>query len=119
MALIDAIASLSTPGPYTITRTAAGSYTNGRYTAGAESTFTIIASIQPVTGRDLADLPEGQNGDEVRVVFTITELLTRAPGQEPDVITIFGEDFYVYRVKKWQGFGDNHWQAWVSRTVVP
>jgi hypothetical protein len=119
MALIDAIASLSTPGPYTVTRTAAGSYTNGRYTEGAESTFTIIASIQPVTGRDLADLPEGQNGDEVRQVFTITELLTRVPGQEPDIITLDGEDFYVYRVKRWQGLGEVYWQAWVSRIVVP
>ncbi len=120
MSVIDSILSLSTPGPYTVTRTVAGTYTKGRYNDTLDtSTFTIIASIQPVTGRDLSDLPEGSNGDEVRVVWTTTELITRMPGQEPDVITLDGEPYYAYKSKRWQGLGTTHWQAWVSRIVVP
>jgi hypothetical protein len=123
MALIDVIFSLQTPGPYTVTRTAAGAYTNGRYDAGSESTFTIIASIQPLglaaSGRVLTELPEGQNGDEVRILYTITELLTRSPGQEPDVVTLDGEDYYVVQTARWQAFGNEHWEVLVSRTVVP
>lgn len=119
MSLIGVISSLSTPGPYTITRTAPGGFVKGRYTEGAQTTFTITGSIQPVGGRELEDLPEGQSGTEVRVIYTTTELFTRTPANESDYVTLDGEDWYVYRVERWQAFGGTHWVAYVSRLTSP
>ena len=45
---------------YTITRQSGGSTgTDGIWTPGAESTLTIRGSWQPLTGRELEQLPEG------------------------------------------------------------
>lgn len=118
MALVDVIASFAT-GTYSVTRTAAGAYTVGRYAAGGTSTFSIEASVQPVTGRDLKKVPEGHHADELRIVYTTTELRTRAPGSEPDVVTIDSEPWHVVRFERWQAFGGTHFRAWCARRVTP
>lgn len=82
-------------------------------------TFAIVASIQPVRGRELADLPEGQRGDEIKVVYTTTEVQTRMPGFEPDVITIDGEPWTLIRSERWESFGSVHWRAYCARTALP
>lgn len=110
------IASLQT-GTYTVTRQRAGAHVKGRYTPGATSAVQIVASIQPVTGRTLQDLPEGQRGEETRVVFTETEIRSRAPGVEPDRITIDGESWTCIRSERWQGLGGTHWRAYFQRDL--
>jgi hypothetical protein len=121
MALTGVISRFST-GTYTVTRTAAGSYTTGRYAAGAPSTFAITASVQPVQGRDLQSVPEAQRGEEVKVLWTTTELRTRGAG-EPDSVSIDGEAWRVVRVKRWQAFGGDgsgdHYEVYVARVVQP
>jgi len=102
-------------GTYTVTRTAAGTRTLGRYTAGAASTFSIEASVQPVTGRDLQAMPEGQRAEETKVVYTTTELRTRTPAGEPDTIAIDSETWAVTKVERWDAFGDTHYRAYVAR----
>jgi hypothetical protein len=127
MGLRGAIASLAT-GTYTVQRREAGSYTLGRYTPGALSTFSIVASVQPVSGRELKDLPEGQHGDELRLVLTTTELRTRFPGQpdaseygvpgnDPDHIILDGEPWRIVHVERWQSFGEVHYECFVAREV--
>ncbi len=119
MALIGVIASLKT-GEYDVLRTAAGVYdANGRYTAGAATTLPIVASVQVVGGRTLRDMPEGQRGDEIRVVYTATELFSRATGHEPDRIVLDGEPWVCIRVARPQGFGNTHTRAYVARTEKP
>lgn len=119
MALRSVIDSLAT-GTYQVSRTAAGVYdANGRYTAGAVTSLDIIASVQPVGGRKLMDLPEGQRGDEIRVVYTRTELFSRAPGRDPDRVSIDGAAWTCVRVERWQSFGDSHCKAYVARTELP
>jgi hypothetical protein len=119
VALRGVIESLST-GTYEVRRTVAGTYDlNGRYTTGAPTTIQITASVQPDSGRTLQDLPEGQRGDEIRKIHTRTELVTRAPGREPDLVTIDGETWYCIRVQRWQAFGDVHWKAYVARQAKP
>lgn len=113
-----AIASLAT-GTYTVTRVSAGTYTQGRHTPGAPTAFVIVASIQPATGRELRDLPEGQRGDEVIAIYTTTEIRTREPGGEPDVITYGGEPWTVIRVKRWESFGAVHFEALAARAPSP
>lgn len=121
MSLLDSITAFLTPGsPYTVTRKAAGAYSTGYYAPGATTTFAIAASVQPVTGRDLRSLPEGQHAEESRVIYTATELRTRTPTTEPDVITIDGDPWEVTRVERWEfGTDTTHYRAYASRQVIP
>lgn len=105
-------------GTYTVTRTAVGTRTNGRYTPGATSTFDITASVQPVTGRDLQSLPEGQRAEETRIVYTTTELRTRTATVDPDSISIDSETWAVVKVERWQAFGNTHYRAFVARQTT-
>lgn len=118
MSLRDSIASLAS-GTYTVTRTVAGTRTVGRYTPGAATTLEIVASIQPATGRQLRDLPEGQRGDETVAIFTVTPLLTRSPTTEPDVVTYRGEPWTVVTSKLWESFGDSHYECMAQRAPYP
>lgn len=111
--------SAFTSGTYVVTRTAVGTTTKGIYTAGATSTFSIVASVQPVDGKTLDALPEGERMKETRLVFTETELKARTPAHEPDWIAIGGERYEVFRVKKWEAFGESHYEALISREAQP
>ena len=122
MALSGVISAFKT-GTYTVTRTGGGTYSSGVYTAGSTSTFDITASVQPVSGRDLQVLPEGQHGNEVRVIYTTTELRTRNPTNAGDKISIGSEDWEVFRFERWEAFGLNlsgdHYRAFASRLETP
>lgn len=123
MSLNGAIVSLQS-ATYTVTRTAAGARVNGRSTPGAVTTFTIVAGIETVTGRELQDLPEGQRGDEVIKIFTATRLRTRREG-EPDRIAfdppgeVTGELWTVTKVEAFDGFGEIHYEATACRAPSP
>jgi hypothetical protein len=132
VSLNGVIASLRTTkggnpdGTYTVIRTATGTRDRGRYTPGAVTTFTIIAGIEPVTGRELKDLPEGQRGDEVIAIFTATPILTVRPGFGADRITYRppgydgdGEPWTVTKVDVIEGFGEVHYEAQASRAPSP
>lgn len=91
-------------GSYVVLRTAAGAYDeNGRYTAGSTSTFSINASIQPVSGRDLQRLPEGLRTLDLKSVWSRTQLFTaEAPaGMQADVITVGPHSYQVQTVLDW------------------
>lgn len=114
------LAVLSNPAftagsPYTVTRTAIGTRTQGRYTPGSTSQFAITASVQPVTGRDLQVLPEAQHAEDVRVVYATTEIKTQEAGFEPDQISIDGALWKVVNVEKWTLRGETHYRALVAR----
>lgn len=117
MSLRDAISSVGIKtGDYTVTRTAVGSYNgSGIYVPGATSTFTISASIQPTSGRDLLALPEGQRTQENRTVYTETELKTRTPTTDPDKISIDGETWEVKTATRHYGHGGVHTVAIIAR----
>lgn len=102
-------------GAYTVTRPAVGTYgSDGVHVAGAPSTFTITASIQPATGRQLMVLPEEQRAQEVRAVYTNTALLAK-PGAV-DRITIAGERWDVISVKTYEnGDRGTHYEALIAR----
>ena len=122
MSMRDSIAALAS-GTYTVTRALAGSRVGnfGRYTVGSSSTFEIVASIQPATGRQLRDLPQGQRGDETIAIYTVTELRTRHPdpANEPDVVTYRGEPWTITQVKTWESFGETHYEALAVRAPSP
>lgn len=119
MSLRGAITSLKTGSVYTVTRRAASTYVDGKLVAGATSTRTIVASIQPVSGRETLQFAESERTREMRAVFTEDELLARSSSNEPDIVTINGESFEVMRVEYWEAFGAFHSRAYVARVHSP
>lgn len=85
--------------PFTVKRTVAGSYVNGVYVEGAESTITIQASVQPVSGQDLVAIPEGRRASDMVKVYTSDDLFGQGDagsGQSPDRLTYRGKDYEIY-----------------------
>jgi hypothetical protein len=80
-------------------------------------TFSIVASVQPTSGRDLQDIPAERRGDEVRLVITETALRTIRPGNDPDYIDLDGEPWRIIKVERWQSFGAVHYEAFAARDV--
>lgn len=115
MTLRGAIASLST-GTYTVTRRAPDTRVQGRTVEGSESTFSIVASVQPVSGRELRDLPEGERGDETIVIYTVTEVRS---GANPDEIEVDGSRFVIVKCERWKSFGAQHFRAYAARKDAP
>lgn len=111
-------------GIYLVTRTAIGTRTLGRYTAGAVTTFSSNLGIEPASGRQLRDLPESRRGDETLTVYSPVELGTERPGFEPDQVAYLGEQWTIVSSKRWEGFGEIHWECLMQRApslagVVP
>lgn len=98
---INALAS----GTYTVTRYGAGSYSNGGATLGSSSTFTIRASVQPATGRELQRLPEGERVRDWLAIWTPTLLRTQEGSSAPDRISIDGYTYEVAIVDDWMSEG--------------
>lgn len=116
MSLVGVISSFST-GTYIITRTAADMYINGIRTPGATSTFTLDASIQPVTGRALYVLPVARHTQDVRKFWTTTQLITLP---NPDKITIDGELFEVFQVFVHSVLSDApFYRVYCARQTIP
>lgn len=120
MAFGSDVATAFTTGTYTVTRRAGtGTTTNGHYTKPTTSTLSVDASVQPITGRALKDLPEGMRAEDVKVLYTATELFTVDSGHgAADVVTIAGEDYRVTKVEPFFVISD-HYRVTVERTSVP
>lgn len=104
-------------GTYTVSRSASGSYgASGRYTEGSPSSFSIVASVQPLGGRDLQRLPEGMQTKELLSIYTSTELKTESSGHTPDIVTINGEQYQVQEVERWVELG-NYYRATVAKVA--
>ena len=85
------------------------------------STFTIAASVQPLTETDAKDLPEGMRVDDVRWVYTDSEIRTvqTQNGQDlPDELEFDGSKWRVYRVAQYTVLS-GHYRAQVTRITTP
>lgn len=90
-------------GSLTVKRRAAGALVAGRWVDGAESTFSIVMSVQPAGDKELMILPEGQRTKRVVKGYTATFLQTanKALNLVPDRVVYDGVDFEVQQVEKW------------------
>ena len=96
----------------TIQRHGVGAFDDeaGRWAPGPASTFTIVANVQPATGmqrvvggRDMREDEQGEHVDDVRVVYTPTELRTRDTTTEPDLVIGYkGGDWICVRQEEWE-----------------
>lgn len=110
---LTAVISAFRTGTYSVARPAAGTYTNGVFTPGADSTFSMDASEQPLTGRDLKAHAEGRRAEDVRGYWTRTEL------RVGDKITSGGEVYEVFRVFTHGILGPTFYRAMAARQAIP
>ena len=104
MSVLPCIQTFKT-GSYTVTRTDPRTLVMGRVSAPSTSTFSIDAVVQPMPGRDLERLPEGFRSEDMRVLWTDTELKTPGTAQEADKVDIDGELYQVEQVQIWDHDG--------------
>jgi hypothetical protein len=97
-------------GTYTVTRTLPRALVRGVAQAPSTSTFSVAASVQPATGRDVAVLPEGLNLTDVIQIFTAVELKVAGDGCEDDAITYRGARYEVKHVERYDEIG-NYYRA--------
>jgi hypothetical protein len=88
----------------TLKRTAPGSFVNGIYVPGAETSSTIIASVQPMSSMEMENYPELQRSSEVLKLYCAEELQVakESTGAVADKIVMRGKTYQVQRVEPWQ-----------------
>lgn len=107
--------------PYTVNRTAPGSYVGGEWVNGAASTVAILASIQPVSDQDLVNLPAGTRSSDVVKIYTNTVLYTvedQGTNQQPDRITWDGAVYEITSKSVRQMDVINHYRFWATKVPV-
>lgn len=115
--------TLPTPEPmfsqYTVTRTAAGDYIDGRWVDGSTSTFTVMASIQPMRLGEVQKLPEALRTRETRKFRSDTAVrIANETNKTPsDTISVDGETWEVMQASHWFDHSPDleHWQGVIAR----
>lgn len=106
--------------PITVTRSAIGTYVDGRWVAGATSSVSITGSVQPAKMRheELLRLPEGDRNRSAIRVYSKSELLSNdeSTGQVADVVAWQGEQYEVQKVDVWAE-GIAHYKALCLRVA--
>lgn len=114
MSASDLIASFGEE--VTVTRYGTGSYVNHVYVAGALTTITPIMSIQPMNGKELMQLSEGQRTRRWVKGWCSVELFTatESTSKKADIVTWRGVNYEVQRVQEYRSTGNTiapHWRV--------
>lgn len=104
-------------------RTAPGSYVNGVWTEGIQSSTTILINIQPIRGYELMSMPESDRSREWVKFYTTEDiqgikegsLSGAATPQNPDLIVWDGRTFEVSRVSTYKMGVLDHTKAIAAR----
>jgi hypothetical protein len=80
-----------------------GGYVDGIYQEGSQSNFTITISIQPLQGRELELLPQGERTRRYCKGYTVTRLYTanESASTKADRVTYDGSLFEVQKSERW------------------
>ena len=89
-----------------LTRSAPGSYVNGKWVEGTTSVVTIKANVQPVIkSTDLSMLPEGDRAKAALEIYSPDEIRMLKEGTNgyiADRFTWNGEEYEVMKAVRWQ-----------------
>ncbi len=87
-----------------------GSYVNGRWINNAYDTITIIASIQPITGKELESLNIGRAELGKVKIYTDNTLYISDEGnnRSGDLMTWLGDEYEIIAEQKNQNNIINH-----------
>lgn len=105
--------------PQTIKHVSAGAYVAGVWVPGTESSFTIQASVQPVTGEDQLTLPEGRRLSDYVKAYSDTELqvLGEVVGLQPDKLVWRGHEYECIQMDVRQMSVINHYKYIFSKVT--
>jgi hypothetical protein len=98
-----------------------GNMVSGDWVKSGETAIPITASIQPATGKDMLNVPEGKRQSAIYAVYTSTAIQTArhatasAAGTQPDQMEIFGHRCEAVHVEPWQNNVINHYRALFAR----
>ena len=94
---------------YQVRRTQMGQYIEGVFQPGITELVTALASIQPMSMKEIMRIAEGDRNRERRVVYSADELrIQNEENKAPaDVMLVDGQDWTVEKVEKWPNF----WKA--------
>lgn len=96
--------------PITVTRSAQGEYVDGRYVPGDNQTFEAFGNIQPLNGKELLQLPEGDRQRQTLKIYTAFAL------ENNDTVTRSdGIQHEVQAVEDWTAFHQPHYKARLMR----
>lgn len=90
---------------YSVRRRDPGSYVDGNWVpAGSYTDFDIVASIQPIKGRELELLPMGQRTTEAVTIYTKSGLRPTIEKQDVkgDLVSYKGRQYEVHKVEEWE-----------------
>lgn len=107
--------------PITVYRKAQGSYVNGIWTEGAETSTTVNVNIQPLKPSEIMMMPESERTKEWYKVYSAEELKTLQEGASGWSADEFIWQGYRYRVMKVSNYAMgtlNHWKALAARISV-
>lgn len=111
--------------PFTVKRRASGSYDQttdiGFFkTTGSDTEFTIMASLQPVTGSDIRLLPENRREEELTKIYTDTSLIGSIKGSDSncDIVIIDGDEYEVVKTMPWRNNVINHYKIFLSKRTT-
>ena len=106
--------------PLTLRRKEKGFVKDGYWVEGFVTESTFTASVQPLTPREVEQLPEGRRDSDPFWLFTSTELkVVNVDGiKNPDIVVIDGEFYEVDKVGKWQNNVINHYKCLVYKVAA-
>jgi len=98
--------------------TSEGSYVNGLFVAGSESSTPIKVSMQPATADDYQNMEEGERVSGLQVMFGLDELKGSRDNTEFDVIEGYlGADWKVVTSESWIHHG--YYRTVITRLPKP
>lgn len=91
----------------TVKRTTGGSYVDGIYVQGSESTFKTICSVQQPSPIELQNLPEGERDKDIRKFISKKPVFTTSDRDEiiADLIRYKGNDYKIISAGDWDSYG--------------
>lgn len=107
--------------PITVYRRSQGSYVDGVWTDGIETSTVVNVNIQPLKPSEIMMMPESERTKEWYKLYSAEELKTLQEGNSGWSADEFTWNGYRYRVMKVYSFGMgtlNHFKAWAARIPV-
>jgi hypothetical protein len=81
-----------------VTRDGAVQYVNGKPVVAKQSTFDVVCAIQPLIGRDLLIVPEGDRYKDQYWLWTSADVRVN------DRVTYCGANYQVQTVQQWRSY---------------
>ena len=109
---------------YTVTRNAPGTFLDGTYVNGLTTTFTIMASAQPLKPEVIQKYNFGRRNSKFMFLITETKLnvvtaapATGKPGTLQDIVTFAGEQYNVEKEEIWGNSVIPHYKYLIVKVI--